>query len=161
MFDKLFSKLQRVGKSFMIPIAVLPIAGLLMGIGRSFTNETMIQAYHLQFMLGKGTPLNALFTIMCNAGNIVFDNLPVLFAVGIAMGMAKHEKATAAFSALVSFLIMHASINALLTINGFIVDGKVADFVRLGTINTICGIQSIDIGDFGGIEVGLGVAYLH
>ncbi len=53
MFDKLFSKLQRVGKSFMIPIAVLPIAGLLMGIGRSFTNETMIQAYHLQFMLGK------------------------------------------------------------------------------------------------------------
>ena len=138
MFSKLFSKLQRVGQSFMIPIAVLPVAGLLMGIGQSFTNETMIQTYHLQFILGKGTPLYALFTIMCSAGKIVFDNLPALFAVGIAMGMAKHEKATAAFSALVSFLVMHASINALLTINGFIVDGKVADFVRLGTINTIC-----------------------
>ena len=161
MFDKLFSKLQRVGKSFMIPIAVLPIAGLLMGIGQSLTNETMIQAYHLQFMLGKGTPLNALLTIMCNAGNIVFDNLPVLFAVGIAMGMAKHEKATAAFSALVAFLIMHASINALLIINGYIVNGQIADFVRIGTINSICGIQSLDIGVFGGIVVGLGVAYLH
>lgn len=161
MFDKLFSKLQRVGQSFMIPIAVLPVAGLLMGIGKSFTNDTMIQAYHLQFMLGKGTPLNALFTIMSNAGNIIFDNLPALFAVGIAMGMAKHEKATAAFSALVAFLIMHASINALLTINGYIVDGKVADFVRLGTINTFCGIQSLDIGVFGGMIVGLGVAYLH
>lgn len=161
MFSKLFSKLQRVGQSFMIPIAVLPVAGLLMGIGQSFTNETMIQTYHLQFILGKGTPLYALFTIMCSAGKIVFDNLPALFAVGIAMGMAKHEKATAAFSALVSFLVMHASINALLTINGFIVDGKVADFVRLGTINTICGIQSLDTGVFGGIVVGLGVAYLH
>ena len=138
MFSKLFSKLQRVGQSFMIPIAVLPVAGLLMGIGQSFTNETMIQTYHLQFILGKGTPLYALFTIMCNAGNIVFDNLPILFAVGIAMGMAKHEKATAAFSALVAFLIMHASINALLIINGYIVNGQIADFVRIGTINSIC-----------------------
>ncbi|WP_295137646.1 PTS transporter subunit EIIC [uncultured Catenibacterium sp.] len=161
MFDKLFSKLQRVGQSFMIPIAVLPVAGLLMGIGRSFTNETMIQAYHLQFILGKGTPMNALFTVMSNAGNIVFDNLPVLFAVGIAMGMARHEKATAAFSALVAFFIMHASINSLLTINGIILDGKIADSVRLGTINTICGIQSLDIGVFGGMVVGLGVAFLH
>ena len=161
MFSKLFSKLQRVGQSFMIPIAVLPVAGLLMGIGQSFTNETMIQTYHLQFILGKGTPLYALFTIMCNAGNIVFDNLPILFAVGIAMGMAKHEKATAAFSALVAFLIMHASINALLIINGYIVNGQIADFVRIGTINSICGIQSLDIGVFGGIVVGLGVAYLH
>ena len=57
MFSKLFSKLQRVGQSFMIPIAVLPVAGLLMGIGQSFINETMIQTYHLQFILGKGTPL--------------------------------------------------------------------------------------------------------
>ena len=81
MFDKLFSILQRVGKSFMIPIAVLPVAGLLMGIGQSLTNETMIQTYHLQFILGKGTPLYALFTIMCSAGKIVFDNLSVLFAV--------------------------------------------------------------------------------
>lgn len=161
MFDKLFSKLQRVGKSFMIPIAVLPVAGLLMGIGQSLTNETMIQTYHLQFILGKGTPLYALFTIMCSAGKIVFDNLSVLFAVGIAMGMAKHEKATAAFSALVAFLIMHASINALLTIDGYIVNGQIADFVRIGTINSICGIQSLDIGVFGGIVVGLGVAYLH
>lgn len=97
MFSKLFSKLQRVGQSFMIPIAVLPVAGLLMGIGQSFINETMIQTYHLQFILGKGTPLYALFTIMCNAGKIVFDNLPALFSVGIAMGMAKHEKATTDF----------------------------------------------------------------
>ena len=90
MFDKLFSKLQRVGQSFMIPIAVLPVAGLLMGIGRSFTNETMIQAYHLQFILGKGTPMNALFTVISNAVNIIFDNLPVLFSFGISMWMATH-----------------------------------------------------------------------
>ena len=161
MFNKLFSKLQRVGQSFMIPIVVLPVAGLLLGIGRSFTNETMITTYHLQFILGKGTPLNILFTIMAHAGNIIFDNLPVLFAVGIAMGMAKHEKATSAFSALISFFIMHASINALLTIHGFIVNGKTASFVRLGTIDSVCGVLSLDMGVFGGIVVGLVVAYIH
>ncbi len=89
MFSKLFSKLQRVGQSFMIPIAVLPVAGLLMGIGQSFTNETMIQTYHLQFILGKGTPLYALFTIMCSAGKVVFDNLPALFCSRYCNGYGK------------------------------------------------------------------------
>lgn len=161
MFNKLFSKLQRLGQCFMIPIVVLPIAGLFLGIGRSFTNVTMINTYHLHFLLGKGTPLNILFTLMEYAGNIIFDNLPVLFAVGVAMGIAKHEKATAAFSGLISFLVMHSSINALLTINGYIINGKAASFVRLGTIDSVCGVLSLDMGVFGGIVVGLGVGYLH
>ena len=90
MFSKLFSKLQRVGQSFMIPIAVLPVVGLLMGIGQSFINETMIHTYHLQFILGKGTPLYAFFKFLFNAVKIVFDNIPAFFSVVIALGMQKH-----------------------------------------------------------------------
>ena len=73
MKDKIFGVLQRVGRSFMLPIAILPVAGLLLGIGSSFTNATTIETYGLQAILGEGTILNALLTIMSRAGNIIFD----------------------------------------------------------------------------------------
>ena len=92
MKDKIFGVLQRVGRSFMLPIAILPVAGLLLGIGSSFTNATMIETYGLESILGEGTILNALLTIMSSAGNVIFDNLPLIFAVGVAIGMAKKEK---------------------------------------------------------------------
>ena len=92
MKDKIFGVLQRVGRSFMLPIAILPVAGLLLGIGSSFTNATTIETYGLQAILGDGTILNALLTIMSRAGNIIFDNLPIIFAVGVAIGMAKEGK---------------------------------------------------------------------
>ena len=92
MKDKIFGVLQRVGRSFMLPIAILPVAGLLLGIGSSFTNATMIETYGLQAVLGEGTVLHGLLTIMSKAGSVIFDNLPLIFAVGVAIGMAKKEK---------------------------------------------------------------------
>ena len=162
MKDKIFGVLQRVGRSFMLPIAVLPVAGLLLGIGSSFTNETTIATYGLQGILGNGTVLHALLMIMSKAGNVIFDNLPIIFAVGVAIGMAKAEKEVAALSAMISFFVMHASINAVLLLAGKVLaDGTIAPDVLDGTIASVCGIQTLQMGVFGGILVGLGVAALH
>ena len=155
MKDKIFGVLQRVGRSFMLPSAILPVAGLLLGIGGSFSNETMLSAYGLLDVMGPGTVFNMIFQIMSAAGNIVFANLPIIFAMGVAIGMAKKEKDVAALSAVVAFFIMHASIGALVTINGGpenMLDGATA---------SVCGITSLQMGVFGGIIVGLGVAALH
>lgn len=103
MKDQVFSILQAVGRSFMLPVAILPIAGLLLGIGASFTNATTIQTYGLESILGNGTILHSLLTIMSDAGNIIFGNLPIIFAVGVAIGMAKQEKEVAALSAMIAF----------------------------------------------------------
>lgn len=162
MKDQIFSVLQRVGRSFMLPIAILPVAGLLLGIGSSFTNATTISTYHLESILGDGTVLNALLLIMSKAGNVIFDNLPLIFAVGVAIGMAKEEKEVSALSALIAFFVMHISINAVLLISGKVLsDGSVAEGVLDGTIASVCGMQTLQMGVFGGIIVGLGVAALH
>lgn len=155
MKDKIFGVLQRVGRSFMLPIAILPVAGLLLGIGGSFTNETMLETYGLLGIAGPGTILNAIFLVMSDAGNIVFANLPIIFAMGVAIGMAKKEKEVAALSAAIAFFIMHASIGALININGG------ADNMLNGATTSVCGIISLQMGVFGGILVGLGVAALH
>lgn len=162
MKDKIFSVLQRVGRSFMLPIAILPVAGLLLGIGSSFTNATTIETYHLTGILGEGTIAHALLMIMSRVGSTVFDNLPLLFAIGVAIGMAKKEKEVAALSSVIAYLVMHTSIYALLLLHGEITeDGQIADFVLEGSITSVCGIPSLQIGVFGGIIVGLGVAALH
>ena len=162
MKDKIFSVLQRVGRSFILPIAILPVAGLLLGIGSSFTNATTIETYHLTSILGEGTVLNALLMIMNKVGSAVFDNLPLIFAVGVAIGMAKKEKEVSALSAVIAYFVMNTAINAMLTITGQILDnGEIAESVLEGTITSVCGIQSLQMGVFGGIIVGLGVAALH
>lgn len=162
MKDKIFGVLQRVGRSFMLPIAILPVAGLLLGIGSSFTNATTISTYHLESILGNGTMLNALLLIMSKAGSVIFDNLPLIFAVGVAIGMAQEEKEVSALSALIAFFVMHISINAVLLITGQVLpDGSAAEGVLEGTIANVCGMQTLQMGVFGGIIVGLGVAALH
>ena len=162
MKDKIFSVLQRVGRSFMLPIAILPVAGLLLGIGSSFTNATTIETYGLTKILGEGTLLHSLLVIMNSVGSAVFDNLPLIFAVGVAIGMAKKEKEVAALSAVIAFFVMNTAIHAMLTVTGQILDnGQVAETVLEGTITSVCGIQSLQMGVFGGIIVGLGVAALH
>ena len=155
MKDKIFGVLQRVGRSFMLPIALLPVAGLFLGIGGSFTNVTTLEAYGLMKFMGPGTAINAILTVMNAAGNIVFANLPILFAMGVAIGMAKKEKEVAALSAAVAFFIMHASINAMISINGG------AETMLDGAVASVVGIESLQMGVFGGIIVGLGVAALH
>lgn len=162
MKDKIFGVLQRVGRSFMLPIAILPVAGLLLGIGSSFTNATTIETYGLTAILGEGTLLHALLTIMSRVGSAVFDNLPLIFAIGVAIGMAKKEKEVSALSAVIAYFVMNTAINAMLTLNGKILDdGSIAKDVLEGTITSVCGIQSLQMGVFGGIIVGLGVAALH
>lgn len=162
MKDKIFEVLQRVGRSFMLPIAILPVAGLLLGLGSSFTNETTIATYHLGGILGEGTILHALLVIMNKVGSAIFDNLSLLFAVGVAIGMAKKEKEVSALSAVIAYFVMNISISGMLEINGKITaDGKIASDVLTGTIASVCGINTLQMGVFGGIIVGLGVAALH
>ena len=155
MKEKIFGILQRVGRSFMLPIAILPVAGLLLGVGGSLTNETMLETYGLLNAMGPGTIPYAIFTVMSKAGDIVFGNLPIIFAIGVSIGMAKKEKEVAALSAAIAFFIMHASINALITITGG------AEEMLSGATASVVGITSLQMGVFGGIIVGLGVAALH
>lgn len=184
MKDKIFGVLQRVGRSFMLPIALLPVAGLLLGIGGSFSNQTMIEAYGLTAIMGEGTVPYMIFTIMADAGNIVFANLPILFAMGVAIGMAKKEKAVAALSGVIAYMVMHTVIGSLIHLTGTFDPASLAiandglklaainsgtNFVPLvathmlpsGSITTTIGIESLQMGVFGGILVGLGVAALH
>ena len=155
--SRLFGILQRVGRSFMLPIALLPIAGLLLGIGSSLTNTAMISAYHLEKILGPGTVANSVLTVLSDVGSIIFANLPILFAMGVALGMAENEKATATLAAAISFFVMHETIHALLTITGKIENNSLPE----GSIADVVGIKSLEMGVFGGIIVGLGVAALH
>ena len=155
-------RIKQLRVSGAVPIAVLPVAGLLLGIGSSFTNETTIATYGLQKILGDGTVLHALLTIMNKVGSAVFDNLPLIFAVGVAIGMAKKEKEVSALSALIAYFVMNVAINGMLVVNGEITaDGEIAKNVLEGTVASVCGIQSLQMGVFGGIIVGLGVAALH
>lgn len=160
--SKTFGILQRVGRSFMFPIALLPIAGFLLGIGASFTNPAMIEAYNLTNILGEGTVLNAILSIMSSTGNIIFANLPIIFAMGVALGMAEKEKAVATLSAAIAYLVMHATISKMLFLSGKILaDGSFSKDVVEGSIASTTGILSMQMGVFGGIIVGLGVAALH
>ena len=162
MKDKIFSVLQRVGRSFMLPIAILPVAGLLLGIGSSFTNATTIETYGLTSLLGNGTILHALLVIMNKVGSAVFDNLPLIFAVGVAIGMAKKEKEVSALSAVIAYFVMNTAINAMLTITGQILEnGEIAESVLEGTITSVCGIQSLQMGVFGGIIVSFCTDYFY
>ena len=162
MNNKFFGVLQRVGRSFMLPIAILPVAGLLLGIGSSFTNPTTIETYRLTALLGDGTFLHGLLVIMAKVGGAVFDNLALLFAVGVAIGMAKAEKEVAAISSVIAYLVMNTAIFALLVLSGTVSDsGEVIGDVLEGTVATACGIPTLQMGVFGGIIVGLGTAALH
>ena len=118
MKDKIFGVLQRVGRSFMLPIALLPIAGLLLGIGSSFTNPTTLETYGLTRVIYEGGILYTILDVMSKAGSVVFDNLALLFAMGVAIGMAKKEKEVAALSGAISYLIMNTAISALIEAKG-------------------------------------------
>ncbi len=153
MKDKLFGVLQRVGRSFMLPIAVLPVAGLFLGIGASFTNTTTLEAYNLIGILGPGTVPFAVLSVLSKSGEIIFANLPLIFAISVAIGMARQEKEVAALAGGIGFLVMHAAIGQMISVFG-------APEIANSTAGVI-GINSLQMGVFGGIIVGLGVAALH
>ena len=155
MKDKIFGVLQRVGRSFMLPIALLPVAGLLLGIGSSFTNPTTLETYRLTNIIQEGGFLYTILDIMSKTGSVVFDNLALLFAMGVAIGMAKKEKEVAALSGAIAFLIMNTAISALITAKGGI------EAMPANSTASVLGITTLQMGVFGGIIVGLGVAALH
>lgn len=155
MKDKIFGVLQRVGRSFMLPIALLPVAGLLLGIGSSFTNPTTLETYHLTNIIREGGVLYTILDIMAKTGSAVFDNLALLFAMGVAIGMAKREKEVAALSGAIAYLIMNTAISALITAKGGV------EAMAENSTTSVLGITTLQMGVFGGIIVGLGVAALH
>ena len=160
--NQVFLVLQTIGRAFFLPVSILPVAGLLLGLGASFTNPKTISYYHLEGILAQGSPLNYILTVMNNVGLAIFANLPLIFAMAVALGMAKKEKGVAVLSSAISFVIMHTTIKTLLLFNGTITaDGKVAENVLNGAIGSVLGIQTLEMGVFGGIIVGIGVAVLH
>ena len=155
MKDKIFGVLQRVGRSFMLPIALLPVAGLLLGIGSSFTNETMLATYGLSGIIHQGTLIYTVLDIMNQCGSAIFNNLALLFAMGVAIGMAKKEKEVAALSGAIAYLVMNTAISAMINAAGGV------DSMAPNTTTSMLGITTLQMGVFGGIIVGLGVAALH
>ncbi|WP_073508187.1 PTS transporter subunit EIIC [Streptobacillus notomytis] len=166
MKNNFFSILQKIGRAFMLPIAVLPMAGILLGIGGSFTNPVLIDTYNLTF-LAPGMPLNYLMQLFFNIGLFVFANLPLLFAVGVAIGMANKNKETAALSAVLGFLLFHTIINTILTFKGItpdkvtfsaLLETGLSESAARGTVALYAkelGIFTLQTGVFGGIVTGI------
>ena len=155
MKDKIFGTLQRVGRSFMLPIALLPAAGLLLGIGSSFTNQTTLDTYGLSAFIYPGGWVYTALDIMKMCGKAVFDNLALLFAMGVAIGMARKEKAVAALSGAIAYLVMNMALSAMIASMGGV------DAMMPNSTTEVLGITTLQMGVFGGIIVGLGVAALH
>ncbi|WKD01188.1 PTS transporter subunit EIIC (plasmid) [Borreliella americana] len=169
----IFTILQKVGKAFMLPIALLPAAGILLGIGGAFTNETMIQAYGLEGILGKGTVASSILYLMKYTGEVIFANLPLMFAAAIPIGLAKLEKGTAALAGVVGFLVMHQTINGILYIQGITPESaSLKALLELGMPETVAtaksqeytnvlGIFSLQMSVMGGLIAGFVAVFLH
>ncbi len=139
----------------MLPIALLPVAGLLLGIGSSFTNPTTIETYNLGGVIYEGGILYTILDIMSRTGSAIFDNLALLFAMGVAIGMAKKEKEVAALSGAIAYIVMNTAISVLITAHGGV------ESMAENSTASVLGITTLQMGVFGGIIVGLGVAALH
>lgn len=149
----IFEKAQQFGKAFMLPIAILPAAGLLLGIGGALSNPNTVDTYPIL----DHDWLQAIFTVMSAAGDIIFSNLPILFAIGLAIGLAKSDKGTAGLAALLGYLVMNATINAILNITG----NLATDDLSAAGQGMALGVQSLETGVFGGIIVGIMASFLH
>lgn len=134
----MFKRLQKIGKAFMLPIAILPAAGLLLGIGGALSNPTTVMAYPIL----NNSVLQAIFQVMSGAGSVIFGNLSLLLCVGLCVGLANKDKGTAALAGVAGFLVMNATISSLLTI-----------FNPKG--------NPIDTGVIGAIVVGSVAVFLH
>ena len=152
--SRLWEFFQGLGKTFMLPVALLAFMGLVLGIGSSFTSPSTIEAF--PFL---GHPiLQVLFSFMGTIGGFAFTYLPVLFAMAIPMGLVRYEKGVAAFSGFIGYVIMNLSINFYLSETGKLVD---ADQLRQAGQGMVMGIQTIEMGVLGGIIVGIIVYLLH
>lgn len=124
----MFKQLQKIGKSFMLPIAILPAAGLLLGIGGALSNPTTVKTYPVL----DNIVLQGVFQVMSGAGSVVFENLAVLLSVGLCIGLARREKGTAALAGLVGYFVMTGTIDQLLKITN--PDGSPIDTGVVGSL---------------------------
>lgn len=159
MFKALFGVLQKIGRALMLPVAILPAAGILLAIGNAMQNKDMIEV--LQFLSNDNIQLVA--GVMESAGQIVFDNLPLLFAVGVAIGLANGD-GVAGIAAIIGYLVMNVSMSAVLLANGTIPSDSV-ERAKFFTENhpayvNMLGIPTLATGVFGGIIVGVLAALL-
>lgn len=148
MFKKIFGALQKVGKALMLPVALLPAAGLLLGIGNAIGQENMIDV--LPFLQADWIQL--IGDVMEEAGGIIFSNLALLFAAGVAIGLA--GDGAAALAAIVGYLVMNQVMGSWL--------GLTAD--DIGTepsFASVLGIPTLQTGVFGGIIIGLIAAFCY
>ena len=134
----MFKKLQQIGKAFMLPIAILPAAGLLLGIGSGLSNEAALKAYPFLDIAW----LQGIFKVMASSGNIIFSNLALLICIGLSLGLAKKDKGTAALAGATAYLVMN---------------GAIAGFIHAFNPQ----IGSIDTGVVGSIVIAFAVSYLH
>ncbi len=159
--------LQRIGKAIMLPIAALPIAGILLGVGGALlgiaglSNAPAIYEPLIAFV--NISAVTAVLTVMKNIGDIVFGNLPVLFAVGVAVGLAKKDKGTAALASVFGFIVMNQVVSTLLALGvtqlGVLTPDAVGDYGTYVTTNL--GIFTLNMSVFGGIITGIVTALLH
>lgn len=160
--ENVFAFMQKLSQSFMLPIAIMPIAGFLFAIGASFTNEIILNNIGLAGIVYPGTGIYNILLLMLNIGNVIIENLPLLFAISVAIGFSKKYKGIAALSAVISFITMNKTINSLLLFGGYITgEGAVAAGVPEGMITTVLGMPTLQVGVFGGIILGFIVAMLN
>ncbi|SCJ33106.1 EIICBA-Glc [uncultured Clostridium sp.] len=159
--------LQRIGKAIMLPIAALPIAGILLGVGGALLGITGLSnppAVYQPLITFVSIPaVTAILTVMKNIGDIVFGNLPLLFAVGVAVGLAKKDKGTAALASVFGFIVMNQVVSTLLGLGvtqlGVLTPDSVGEYGTYVTTNL--GIFTLNMSVFGGIITGLVTASLH
>ncbi len=147
---------QSLGKTFMLPVALLSFCGIMMGIGSSLSSHDVTT-----LLPALGNPiLQLIFTWMSKVGSFAFSFLPVMFAIAIPLGMARENKGVAAFSGFVGYAVLNLAINFYLTANGTLptVDPMI---LKANNIQMILGIQSIDTGILGAVIVGVIVYILH
>lgn len=133
----MFKQLQKVGKAFMLPIAILPAAGLLLGIGGAFSSAATIAAYPMLDVAW----LQAIFKVMSSAGNVVFGNLPMLLCIGLCIGLARRDKGVAALAGVVGYLVMTSTSSTLLSI--FNPDGSAIDTGVIGAL--VIGLVAVNL----------------
>ncbi|AZU60199.1 glucose-specific PTS transporter subunit IIBC [Neobacillus mesonae] len=148
MFKNAFGVLQKIGKALMLPVALLPAAGLLLGIGNAIQQPNMLE--YLPFLDAHWIQVTA--GVMEDAGSIIFGNLALIFAAGVAIGLA--GDGAAALAAIVGYLVLNQVMSSWI--------GVTADMVAKNpSYANVLGIPTLQTGVFGGIIVGLIAAYCY
>ncbi|MCC4219971.1 glucose-specific PTS transporter protein IIABC component [Staphylococcus saprophyticus] len=150
MFKKLFGQLQRIGKALMLPVAILPAAGLLLAIGTAMQGESL--QHYLPFIQNGG--IQSVAEMMTGAGGIIFDNLPMIFAMGVAIGLASSD-GVAAIAAFVGYLVMNKTMGAFLHVSPDNVNDAASGYA------SVLGIPTLQTGVFGGIIIGALAAWCY